>query len=221
MWVLDNQTPFAADRCWDRDRDGAEVWIVAVKGTFAIRSDGTLRVAKEQVPVCLVQEFSGEPGQSSLRAESDIVRTKPTTDVLLNGTAHAPGGKPARSVDVTLRANGREKTLRVFGDRTWVALGPRVGDFRAGTVRRDAAQLRACLWGRGQGRGNSGPGVGHPQPGRDRIRGGRGLGGGPAVAQRRIPPIIDLLVEAAAAARRLRTNRRALGTPFGVRWDLR
>ena len=41
MWQIDNRTPFAAERGWVRDRDGAEVWLVAVKCTFDILPDGT------------------------------------------------------------------------------------------------------------------------------------------------------------------------------------
>ncbi len=39
--MLNNKTPFAAERSWVRDRNGAEVWLVAVKGTFNILPDGT------------------------------------------------------------------------------------------------------------------------------------------------------------------------------------
>jgi hypothetical protein len=31
MWVVDNNTPFAVERGFLRDRQGGEVWIVAIK----------------------------------------------------------------------------------------------------------------------------------------------------------------------------------------------
>jgi hypothetical protein len=31
MWQIDNRSPFAAAGTWVRDRQGREIWIVAVK----------------------------------------------------------------------------------------------------------------------------------------------------------------------------------------------
>ena len=57
MWALDNQTPFAAERGWVRDRDGAEIWLVAVKASFLLLDDGTTQLAEVQEPVHLAPEF--------------------------------------------------------------------------------------------------------------------------------------------------------------------
>jgi hypothetical protein len=119
VWALENDTPFAAERSWARDRDGAEVWLVAVKGTYTIHPDGATTLAREQEPVWLAPQYRGTPGQSSLLYESDLVHTKPTTDILLHGHAYAPGGRPTAQLDATLKIAGLSKTLRVFGDRTW------------------------------------------------------------------------------------------------------
>jgi len=117
MWQVENSTPFAADRTWVRDRNGAEVWLVAVRCTFKIHPDGTTSVAKKQEPPVLAPQYRGEPGKTSLIYDSDFYLTKPTTDILLHGFACAPGGKPAASVDVTMRVGDIRKTLRVNGDR--------------------------------------------------------------------------------------------------------
>src|SRR4030095_10595505 len=119
MWELDNQTPFAADRAWVRDRDGSEVWIVAVKATFEIRPDGTTRIAESQEEVCRSPKYRGEPGRSSLLYDSDLVRTKPATDILANCHAYAPYGRTTPHIDVTLKVADIAKTLRVWGDRMW------------------------------------------------------------------------------------------------------
>jgi hypothetical protein len=119
MWALDNQTRFAADRSWVRDRDGAEVWLVAVKGTFEIEPDGTTKVADDQVEIYLSPKYSGEPGKSSLLYDLDLPRTKVTTDVLLNGHAYAPGGLAATTVQAGFRIGDLQKYLRVTGDRVW------------------------------------------------------------------------------------------------------
>jgi hypothetical protein len=119
MWLHDNLTPFAAGHTWVRDRNGAEVWVVAVKATFLVRPDGTTEIAEEQEPVTLAPKFREDPAKSSLVYDSDLYHSKPTTDVLLHGHAYAPGGTPAAQVDVTMQVGAIKKTLRVTGDRVW------------------------------------------------------------------------------------------------------
>jgi hypothetical protein len=124
MWQVDNRTPFAAERGWVRDRNGAEVWLVAVKCTFDIRPDGSTEISADQPPVLRTPEYHGEPGTSSVKYEADLVLTKPTTDVILVGHAYAPGGHPVTALDAGFRIGPLEKILRISGDRTWGALGP-------------------------------------------------------------------------------------------------
>ena len=124
MWQVDNRTPFAAERGWVRDRNGAEVWLVAVKCTFDIRSDGTTEVSAEQPPVLRIPEYLGEPGQSSVKYEADLVLGKTTTDILLVGHAYAPGGEPVTQLDAGFRVGPVQKVVRVSGDRVWGAVGP-------------------------------------------------------------------------------------------------
>jgi len=119
MWMIENDTPFSAERCWVRDKNGAEVWLVAVKGTFLIAPDGSTQVADQQEKVCLSPVYRGEPGESSLLYDSDLHHTKLNTDVVLNAHAYAPQGRPTKQIDVTLRVANVNKTLRVFGDRVW------------------------------------------------------------------------------------------------------
>lgn len=117
MWLLSNNTPFAAERTWVRDQNGAEVWIVAVKGSFVIRPDSQQVLDSEQKEISRVPEFTGDPGCSSLICESDLVHTKSRMDVLLYGHAYCRGGRPATKVDIRLKVANVDKTLRVFGDR--------------------------------------------------------------------------------------------------------
>ncbi len=124
MWTVDNRTPFAAERGWVRDRDGAEIWLVALKCTFHVHPDGTTEIAAEQPPVLRLPEYYGEPGASSIKHDADLVRTKVTTDVLVVGQAHAPKGKPTDAMNVSLRVGPVAKSLRVIGDRTWQSGSP-------------------------------------------------------------------------------------------------
>src|SRR5688572_3450642 len=101
MWTLKNRTPYAAERNWTRDKRGVHQWIVAVKATFTIAKDGKLSLSDEQVPPVLAPEYHGEPGMSSLRYDSDLLRAKPCTDVIVDACAHAPRGKKAARVPVS------------------------------------------------------------------------------------------------------------------------
>lgn len=119
MWQLDNRTPFAAERCWVRDRDGTEIWLVAVKATFELQADLSLKVADEQFPVLLGPLHRGDAASSSLLFDGDLPRTKVATDVVLRAQAHAPGGVAMGELDVGFAIAGRAKVLKVFGDRVW------------------------------------------------------------------------------------------------------
>jgi hypothetical protein len=119
MWALKNRTAYAAERNWTRDKDGVHWWLVAVKATFHIAPGGRLALADEQPPPVLVPEYFGEPGQSSLRYDSDLLAAKPGTDVLVTAHSYAPRGKPAPTVPVALRIGQFQKILLVHGERTY------------------------------------------------------------------------------------------------------
>jgi hypothetical protein len=119
MWAIENRTPFAAERTWVRERDGAETWLVAIRATFSITANGEVKVADEQQPVVQAPVWAGEPDRSVFLYDSDLYRTKVATDVILHGHAYAPGGRPVESVDVTMHVGAVNKTLRVIGDRLW------------------------------------------------------------------------------------------------------
>ena len=118
MLQLDNGTPFAAERAILLDVDGQEFWTVIVKGTFDI-GDGVAVPAENQEPVTLAPQFNGEPGVSSLKYDTDITLFKPATDVLLNGAAYSPGGRPSQSIHARLRVASIDKRIIVHGDRVW------------------------------------------------------------------------------------------------------
>ena len=119
MWCLDNRTPLAAERNWIRDKDGVHWWLVAIAATYDIDDRGGLELADEQLPPLLAPEYFGDAGQSSLRRDSDLLEAKPGTDVIVHGSALAPGGRPAESVPVTLRLGSIDKRVVVFGERVY------------------------------------------------------------------------------------------------------
>lgn len=114
-----NFTPFPALPFVAVDRDDREHHVVVLRGTFQIVPEKPLRLAQEQRPLVMADQFHGEPNTSSLRYESDLAPFKPKTDVCLVATAHAPHGKPARRWDVAVRVGPHRKILSVTGPRHW------------------------------------------------------------------------------------------------------
>lgn len=119
VWLLSNKTPYAAERNWTRDEKGVHWWLVAVRATFEVDLQGRLHLADEQLAPILAPEHLGEPGDSSLLYDSDLLDRKPACDIIVLGSAHAPHGKAAASVPVVLRVGPLEKQLVVHGERVY------------------------------------------------------------------------------------------------------
>jgi hypothetical protein len=93
---------------------------VVVKGTFTLPPRGEApRLADEQLPVVDADQFTGEPARSATLVECDYALEKPFCDVLLNGAAHAAGGRPVERVAVGLQVGGWRKSFAVCGNRVW------------------------------------------------------------------------------------------------------
>jgi hypothetical protein len=101
------------------DKYGYENILVVAKATFTIKPDGTCILSDEQQPLIYADEFYGEPGFSAVQYETDFAFCKRKTDVLLNGSAYAPGGKPATKVPVSLQVGSLVKSFNVIGNRIW------------------------------------------------------------------------------------------------------
>src|SRR5579871_1748026 len=116
-----NETKVQAGWTLGFQPDGRELLVVAIKATYQLRGNG------DEPVLCEVQEklvesdtFTGEPGFSATKYEVDYAHWKPQCDVLVNGSAYAPGGRPATSVMVGLRVGVVNKRFNVVGDREWV-----------------------------------------------------------------------------------------------------
>ncbi len=115
-----NATKMQAGYTMGMQPDGREFLVVAVKGTFTVPGQGEEpRLAEEQVPLIEADTFTGEPGFSAPVYESDYPLRKPRCDVLLHGSAYAPGGRPAAKVTVSLRVGPISKSFNVVGHRFW------------------------------------------------------------------------------------------------------
>jgi hypothetical protein len=117
---LINATGMAAGYTLGMEPSGAESLVVAVKGTFTLPPRGEQpMLADEQVPLTDADKFTGEPGLSAVTAECDWAPRKQRCDILLNGSAYAPGGKPAQRVQVGIKVGVWQKLFAVVGDRNW------------------------------------------------------------------------------------------------------
>lgn len=105
-----NLTPFQALCFSALDPADDEHQVIAMKvGYQLVRDDdGTWRALvmdEEPMPLCLADEHWGDPVQTSVRQESDLAPFKPRCDVLVVGTAHAPGGTPAPRWETRLKVS--------------------------------------------------------------------------------------------------------------------
>jgi hypothetical protein len=117
-----NATGMLAGYTMGMKPDGRELLVVAVKGTFMIPKTGEeAQLAEQQVPLIMADTFTGEPGFSTPVYEVDYAPIKHRCDVLLNGSAYAPQGRPTRAVQVGMKVGQWAKTFKVVGNRYWNA----------------------------------------------------------------------------------------------------
>jgi hypothetical protein len=124
-----NSTRMLAGYTMGMEPSGRELLVVVIKGTFKIPTEpgAPLRLQEEQVPLVMSDVFYGEPGLSAPKYEVDFAPRKQRCDILLNCSAYAPGGRPARRVEVAARIGNWSKSFAVVGDRVWEAAGPGIG----------------------------------------------------------------------------------------------
>jgi hypothetical protein len=117
-----NSTGMLAGYTMGMKPDGREMLVVAIKGTFAIPKPGEKpQLAEEQIPLIMADTFTGKPGYSAPLYEVDYAPIRHRCDVLLNGSAYAPQGRPAQRVQVGLKLGAFVKTFNVVGERHWKA----------------------------------------------------------------------------------------------------
>jgi hypothetical protein len=119
---LINATRMTAGYTMGLEPSGRELLVVVIKGSFVLPRPGeAVRLHDEQQPLVMADTFSGAPGLSAPVHEVDFAPRKHACDVLLVGSAHAPGGRPATRVPVRLKAGAVDKACEVVGDRVWNA----------------------------------------------------------------------------------------------------
>lgn len=138
MWLLENKTPFSAERTWTRDERGAEFWLVAIRAAFEIDADGRQRPAGKQSEVQRFPLYAGDPVRNEMLSDLDFALSKSGTDILVAGHAHAREGRPVARSQLRLKVAQIDKTVEVVGDRLFFEGGnstSRPGSFTAMPLR--------------------------------------------------------------------------------------
>src|SRR5262249_1187024 len=100
MQINTNTTGMEAGLTIATDKDGRDHCVVVVKGTFTIGPDGGVTPAEVQEPLVLADAHYGDPGTTSIQYECEFAMSKPRADVIVNGQAVAPKGKPVQELTV-------------------------------------------------------------------------------------------------------------------------
>ena len=96
---------------------GEYILAVLLKRSYKIEPSGRCVRADADRPIVTGDKNFGDPMNTTIQFAADFVPFKLATDVVLNGFAHAPQGRPQREILATLEVAQAKKTVRVVGDR--------------------------------------------------------------------------------------------------------
>jgi len=108
--------------------NGVRYHCAVMRATFAFSPDGHLELVDDQPALVFGDQYdlTTPAGEQELYQTtrdmlypSDLTPYKPVTDVLVVGSAQAPGGKPAREWKATVRLGTVQKSIRLTGPRNW------------------------------------------------------------------------------------------------------
>lgn len=123
-----NLTPFSVMEYAMDDKNNKRYHVIAMKTGFRLVRDAVGHwqaklMEHPPLPLSVEDKFSGEMNRSPVLHESDLVPLKPTCDVIVNGTAYAPGGVATQEMiaGVVMHAPSGEvlldKKLKITGQR--------------------------------------------------------------------------------------------------------
>ncbi len=117
---IENKTPLVTLPFPTTNEDGDPMLTVVAKGTFDIVPDAFVRFSRTPTPIRTTPVHWDPEKPSSVRFEDDVVPFKPCTDIIVNGTAFAPGGKALPSWHTGVRVGNHYKCVTITGPRAWV-----------------------------------------------------------------------------------------------------
>ncbi|WP_246019934.1 DUF2169 domain-containing protein [Limnobaculum zhutongyuii] len=130
-----NLTPFSSLNYFMLNQARDEFHVVVAKVGYRLHQqlDGVWQAVvmdDAAIPLCIQDEYRGEMNISQVVQESDLAPLKPRCDVIINGTAYAPGGVACPQFPVSVRLDAPdmnillEKTLLVTGERYFYPVLP-------------------------------------------------------------------------------------------------
>lgn len=115
MQVINNHTALQYQSLQCKDEQGFDTLNLFFKATFNIAP--ALSLAKEQLPLCMADEYFFEPGKSSLKYASDFSLGKSSTDVIIQGCAIPANQQEVDKMLVDIQVHKTQLQLAVFGQR--------------------------------------------------------------------------------------------------------
>ena len=97
--------------------DGKPILAVLLKRTYRLEAYGPAVRAEADRTLLGGDKPFADQMNTTVQFESDFVPYKLATDVVLVGTAHAPGGRTVREFTASLEIDRVKKAVRVIGDR--------------------------------------------------------------------------------------------------------
>ncbi|WP_044250029.1 DUF2169 domain-containing protein, partial [Chondromyces apiculatus] len=116
-------------RVWPTLRSGWTLTVVC-KATYLLSPVESTLLPTQEAPTEEDTTWDDDPSRS-LSASTDILPFKPRADIVLVGSAYAPGKTPARSFVTRLLVGDLDKSIEVHAGRAWtqdghLREGPRV-----------------------------------------------------------------------------------------------
>ena len=96
---------------------GEYILAVLVKRSYSIQPRKRCVRLEPAAKLVKGDKHYGDPRITPVRFETDLIPYKVATDVVLNGTACAPGGKAVHALTCSLTVGSHRKDLLVLGDR--------------------------------------------------------------------------------------------------------
>ncbi len=121
MDVVSNSPLRVAGRIWSSAR-GAFTLTIACKATFVL-CPGLSQLAPDQEIINEEDNYWDDDSARSMYAPSDLAPYKPMADVVLVGYAFAPNRVAVASFHVRMIVGDIDKSIEVFGDRSWSSDG--------------------------------------------------------------------------------------------------
>ena len=116
--ALINDTDFPAFGFDTELYDSREYYCVSVKASFELKNN-SLILQEDQSPMVMNDEYLADPASSGIITPSDISPYRQNTDILISGSARAPGGGAADQWLAEMKIGNIYKAIKITGHRQW------------------------------------------------------------------------------------------------------